>query len=159
MTEETRFCKDCVHFEKGYRLDFCVNPSLPPNVVSGGKALAAAFCRNGSGRCGREGRYYEERRVVFLDNGRPLWRSLWRSLWRRDDGNARLKARITELERKLCDSLDAERVANVLISKLEAQLVESRDYAISEAAKIRTEYERQQAVLVGVPADQQKGGE
>jgi hypothetical protein len=31
---------------------------------------------------------------------------------------------------------------------LERQLVESRDYAISEAAKIRTEYERQQAVLV-----------
>lgn len=31
---------------------------------------------------------------------------------------------------------------------LERQLVESRDYAISEAAKIRTEYERQQAALV-----------
>ena len=31
---------------------------------------------------------------------------------------------------------------------LERQLVESRDYAISEAAKIRTEYERQQSALV-----------
>lgn len=34
------------------------------------------------------------------------------------------------------------------IAELERQLAESRDFAISEAAKIRAEYERQQAVLV-----------
>lgn len=39
---------------------------------------------------------------------------------------------------------------NARIAELERQLVESRDYAISEAAKIRTEYERQQSALVSV---------
>lgn len=34
------------------------------------------------------------------------------------------------------------------IAELERQLAESRDFAISEAAKIRTEFEIQQAVLV-----------
>lgn len=37
---------------------------------------------------------------------------------------------------------------NARIAELERQLVESRDFAISEAAKIRAEYEAQQAVLV-----------
>lgn len=59
-----------------------------------------------------------------------------------------LKARIAELEQKLYDSLDAERDANMRIADLERQLAESRDFAISEAAKIRAEYERQQALLV-----------
>lgn len=36
---------------------------------------------------------------------------------------------------------------------LERQLVESRDYAISEAAKIRTEYERQHCLLVDALED------
>lgn len=34
------------------------------------------------------------------------------------------------------------------ITELEHQLAESRDFAVSEAAKIRAEYERQQALLV-----------
>lgn len=34
------------------------------------------------------------------------------------------------------------------IAELERQLAESRDFAVSEAAKIRTAYERQQAVLI-----------
>ncbi|HNM80806.1 MAG TPA: hypothetical protein PKL28_07115 [Rhodocyclaceae bacterium] len=38
--------------------------------------------------------------------------------------------------------------ARVRIAELERQLAESRDFAISEAAKIRTSYERQQGVLV-----------
>ena len=45
----------------------------------------------------------------------------------RDEDEAKLNARIAELER---------------------QLVESRDFAISEAAKIRAKYEHQQTVLV-----------
>ena len=36
----------------------------------------------------------------------------------------------------------------VRIADLERQLTESRDFAVSEAAKIRTAYERQQGVLV-----------
>lgn len=45
----------------------------------------------------------------------------------RNEDEVKLKARIAELER---------------------QLAESRDFAVSEAAKIRTAYERQQAVLI-----------
>ena len=73
MTEDTRFCKDCAHFKKGYRLDFCVNPALPPSAVSGDRAVAAVFCRAGSGWCGKEGRYYEERLVGDSDKGLSLW--------------------------------------------------------------------------------------
>jgi hypothetical protein len=36
-------------------------------------------------------------------------------------GLQQAEARIAELEQKLCESLDAERAANVLVSKLEAQ--------------------------------------
>jgi hypothetical protein len=53
--------------------------------------------------------------------------------------NEELKARIAELEQKLCDSLDAERAANVLVSKLERQqavLVEAIAKLAAEAGII-----------------------
>ncbi len=80
MSEDTRFCKDCVHFKEGYRFSFCVNPYLPPCTVSGDKIVAAVFCRGNLGWCGKEGKYYEKKvvfdpRVVLdLDRKPSLWK-------------------------------------------------------------------------------------
>lgn len=68
MIEETRFCKDCVHFREGYRFSFCENPAMHPSTVYGNKVVAAVFCRGNFGWCGVEGRYYEKK-VVFEPRG------------------------------------------------------------------------------------------
>ena len=73
MPEETRFCKDCIHFREGYRLSFCENPAMPPSTVSGNKVMAAVFCRGNLGWCGKEGRHYEKKVVLDLDRKPSLW--------------------------------------------------------------------------------------
>lgn len=74
MIEDTRFCKDCVHFRDGARFSSCENPSMPPSTVYGDKVVAAVFCRGNLGWCGVEGIHYEKKLIENLDNKPSLWK-------------------------------------------------------------------------------------
>ena len=65
-----------------------------------------------------------------------------------DRSKREIKQQREEFLRESAKSMNMLYEADERIGELERQLAESRDFAISEAAKIRTSYERQQGVLV-----------
>lgn len=65
-----------------------------------------------------------------------------------DRSKREIKQQREEFLRESAKSMNMLYEADERIAELERQLAESRDFAISEAAKIRTSYERQQGVLV-----------
>ena len=74
MREDLKFCKDCTHFEEGYRFDFCTNPNLPPSLVSGNRIVAVVFCRGNLGPCGKEGQLFEKKEITATSL--PWWKKV-----------------------------------------------------------------------------------
>lgn len=74
MSEDLKFCKDCSHFEEGRRFDFCINPNLPPNLVSGNRRVAVVFCRGNLGQRGKEGWLFEKKEITATNL--PWWKKV-----------------------------------------------------------------------------------
>ena len=62
MTEETKFCKDCLHFKEGEYVNWCYHPSLGPDLVTAKpKSQVANVMRLAHQPCGEEAKLFEEK--------------------------------------------------------------------------------------------------
>lgn len=82
MSEDTRFCKDCVHFQEGLLCHFCTSPNLPAEPIYGEKIHIAEVSRNLQTLCGIEGRFFEKKEVfepslvLEMKENLPWWKKM-----------------------------------------------------------------------------------
>lgn len=67
MTEETKFCKDCLHFKEGEYVNWCYHPVLGPDLVtSKPRSQVANVMRLTHQPCSKDAKLFEEKPVDII---------------------------------------------------------------------------------------------
>ena len=84
QNSQSKFCKDCLHFKEGYRMDFCHSPKNGINEVSGDQRVGVVYFTRGL-YC--KGDWFEPKPVdkpkelkhnTFFQRIRKVW-SAWKA--------------------------------------------------------------------------------